>query len=117
MHATSLWHPLPKHLQSDVTIKDNQFHTDKNDEVPIHDPNGGVDKDHTSEIREASCNYTALDLSKSNDSVFQGAAEEPVAEGAIIRPISQASIRSNEVSSKLTYSKVHPSMLDFESCN
>ena len=95
--------------QSDVTFTDNQFHTDKNGEVPIHGANGGVDKDHSGDIRETPC------LSESNDSVFQGAAEEPVAEGAISRPTSQASIRSKEVSSKPTLemvARVYPSMLD-----
>ena len=108
--------------QSDVTFKDNKFHTGKNGEVSIHSANGAVDKKHNIEIRDAPCNYAAPGPSESNDSVFQGAAEEPVAEGAISRPTSQASIRSNEVSSKLTLgmvSRVHPSMLDhpYDSCN
>ena len=106
--------------QSDVTFKDNQFHTGKNGEVPIHGANGGVDKDHSGEIRETPCNYTDLGPSESNDSVFQGAAEEPVAEGAISRPTSQASIRSNEVSSKAAHEMVtwvHPSILNFENCS
>ena len=107
---------------SDVSFKDNQFHTDKNGEVPIHSANGGVDKEHNDEIREASHSYANLGPSESNDSVFQGAAEEPVAEGAISRPTSQASIRSNEVSSKPILEMVaqaHPSMLDhpYDSCN
>ena len=100
---------------SDVTFKDNQFHTDKNGEFPICDANGAVDKNHNSDIRETSCNYTAMGPSESNDSVFQGAAEEPVAEGTISRPTSQASIRSNEVSSMPTLEMVaraYPSMLD-----
>ena len=106
--------------QSDVTFKDNQFHTDKNGEVPIHSANGGVDKDHSGDIKETPCNYADLGPSESNDSVFQGVAEEPVAEGAISRPTSQASIRSNEVSSKAAHEMVtwvHPSMLDFQNCN
>ena len=108
--------------QSDVTFKDNKFHTDKNGEVPIHDANGTVDKNQNSDIRDAPHSYTDLGPSESNDSVFQGAAEEPVAEGAISRPTSQVSIRSNEVSFKPTLemiTRVHPSMLDhpYDSCN
>ena len=106
--------------QSDATFKDNKFHTGKNGEVPILDANGAVDKDHSGEIRETPFNYADLDPSESNDSVFQGAAEEPVAEGAISRPTSQASLRSNEVSSKPAHGMVtwvHPSMLDFQNCN
>ena len=105
--------------QSDITFKDNQFHTSKNGEVTIHGANGGVDKDHSGEIRETPCSYTALGPFESNNSVFQGAAEEPVAEGAISRPTSQASIRSNEVSSKAAHEMVtwvHPSMLDLQNC-
>ena len=104
--------------QSDVTFKDNQFHTGKNGEVPIHDEkdaNGAVDKTQNVGIRDAPHNYGALGPSESNDSVFQGVAEEPVAEGAISRPTSQASIRSNEVSSKPILEMVaqaHPSTLD-----
>ena len=101
--------------QSDATFKDNHFHTGKNGEVPILDANGTVDENHNSDIRDAPRNYTALGSSKSNDSVFQGAAEEPMAEGAISRPTSQASICSNEVSFKLTLEMVaraQPSMLD-----
>ena len=86
--------------QSDITFKDNQFHTGKNGEVPIHGANGTVDKDHSGEIWETPRSYTDLGPSESNDSVFQGAAEEPVAEGAISRPTSQASIRLNEVTFK-----------------
>ena len=97
--------------QSDVNFKDNQFHTDKNGEVPIHSANGGVDKDHSGEIRETPCNYAYLGPSESNDSVFQG---------AISRPTSQASIHSNEVTSKPAHEMVtwvHPSILNFENCN
>ena len=96
---------------SDVTFKDNQFHTDKNGEVPIHSANGGVDKDHSGDIRETPCNYADLGPSESNDSVFQG---------AISMPTSQASIRSNEVSSKAAHEMVtwvHPSILNFENCS
>ena len=108
--------------QSDVTFKDNKFHTGKNGEVPIHDASGGVDKNHNVDIRDAPRKYAALGPSESNDSVFQGAAEEPVAEGAISRPTSQVSIRSNEVSSKPTLGIVawsQPSMLDhpYDTCN
>ena len=105
---------------SDVNFKDNQFHTDKNGEVPIHTANGAVDKDHSGDIRETPCNYADLGPSESNDSVFQGAAEEPVAEGAISMPTSQASIHSNEVTSKPAHEMVtwvHPSILNFENCN
>ena len=77
---------LYRSTQSDVTFKDNQFHTDKNGEVPILDVNGAVDKDLSGEIRETPFNYADLDPSESNDSVFQVTAEEPVAEGAIRRP-------------------------------
>ena len=106
--------------QSDVTFKDNQFHTDNNGEVPIHDANGAVDKNHNIEIRDAPRSYTDLAPSESNDSVFQGAAEEPVAEGAISRPTSQVSIRSNEVTFKPASGMVtwiNPSMLNFQNCN
>ena len=108
--------------QSDVTFKDNKFHTGKNGEVPIHGANDAVDMDHSGEIRDAPRSYTDLGPSESNDSVFQGAAEEPVAEGAISRPTSQASIHSNELSSEPTLemvTRLHPSMLDhpYDSCN
>ena len=108
--------------QSDVTFKDNQFHAGKNGKVPIHDANGAVDKNHNSDTRNAPRNYAALGPSESNDSVFQGAAEEPVAEGAISMPTSRVSIRSNKVSSKPTFemvARVHPSLLDhpYDSCN
>ena len=43
--------------QSDVTFKDNQFHTGKNGEVPIHGANDAVDKDHSGEIRETPYSY------------------------------------------------------------
>ena len=56
--------------QSDVTFKDNQFHTDKNGEVPIHCANGTVDKDHSGDIRETPRSYADLGPSESNDSVF-----------------------------------------------
>ena len=91
---------------SDVTFKDNQFHTGKNGEVPIHSANGGVDKDHSGEIRETPCTYADLGPSESNDSVFQG---------AISRPTSQASIHSKPAHEMVTW--VHPSILNFENCN
>ena len=106
--------------QSDVTFEDNKFHTGKNGEVPIHSANGAVDKDHSGEIRETPCSYTNLGPSESNDSVLQGATEEPVAEGAISRPTSQASIRSNEVTFKPARGMVtwvNPSLLNFQNCN
>ena len=66
---------------------------------------------HNIEIRDALLSYAAMGPSESNDNIVQGAAEEPVAEGAISRPTSQASIHSNEVSSKPTIRMVtreHP---------
>ena len=105
---------------SDVTFKDNQFHTGKNGEVPIYGANGAVDENHNGDIRGAPHNYGALGPSESNDSVFQGTAEEPVTEGAISRPTSQASIHSNEVTSKPAHEMVtwvHPSMLNFQNCS
>ena len=99
--------------QSDVTFEDNQLHTGQSADVPIHDEKASVDTNN--EIRDAPRNYAALGPSESNDSVFQGAAEEPVAEGAISRPTSQASIHSNEVSSKPILgmvTRVHPSMVE-----
>ena len=107
--------------QSDVALKDNQLHPDLDTAVPIHDSNGAIDENHNADIRGAPRNYANLGPSESNDSVFQGVAEEPVAEGAISRPTSQASIRSNKVSSKPTHgmvTRVHPSMLDhsYNSC-
>ncbi len=81
-------------------------------DVPIHDEKASVDTNN--EISDAPRSYAALGPSESNGSVFQGAAEEPVAEGAISRPTSQASIRSNEFSSKPTLgmvTQVHPSMV------
>ena len=81
-----------------------------------------MDKSNDGEIRDTPHNWSALGPSESNHNVVQGAVEEPVAEGDISRPASQASIHSNEVPSKLTYGKVtwvHPSMLDhpYDSCN
>ena len=108
--------------QSDVTFEDNQFHTGQSADVPIHDEKDSVDANHNIEVRDAPRSYAALGPSESNDSVFQGAAEEPMAEGAISRPTSQASIRSNEDSSKPILgmvAQVHTSMLDYSyaSCN
>ena len=104
-----------QNTQSDVTFEDNQLHTGQSADVPIHDEKASVDTNHNGKIRDAPRNYAAMGPSESNDSVFQGAAEEPVAEGAISRPTSQVSICSNEVSSKPTLGMVtwvHPSMLD-----
>ena len=80
-----------------------------------------MDLNYNNEIRDGPHNYTALGPSESNDNIVQGAAEEPVAEGAISRPKSQASMHSNEVSSKPTHgmlTRVHPSILDhsYDSC-
>ena len=107
--------------QSDVALKDNQLHPDLNAAVPIHDANDTIVENHNADIRGAPRNYADLGPSESNDSVFQGAAQEPVAEGAISRPTSQASIHSNEVPTKPTHGmvpRVHPSMLDhsYNSC-
>ena len=101
---------------------DDQLHTGQSADISIHDEKAAVDTNHNNEIRDAPRNYAAVGPSESNDSVFQGAAEEPLAEGDISRPTSQASIRSNEVSSKPTLgmvAQVHPSMLDcpYDSCN
>ena len=103
-----------------TTFKDNQLHTGQSVDVPIHDEKAAVDMNN--EISNSPHSYTALGPSESKDSVFQGAAEEPVAEGAISRPTSQASIRSNKVSSKPALemvTQVHPSMLDhsYDRCN
>ena len=73
-----------------------------------------MDMNHNIEIRDAPRSYAAMGPSESNDNIVQGAAEEPVAEGAT----SQASIHSNEVSSKPTIRMVtrehprHPSMVE-----
>ena len=100
---------------------DDQLHTGQSAGVPIHDEKAAVDTNHNIEIRDAPRNYAALGPSESNDSVFQGAAEEPVAEGAISRPTSQASIRSNEVfcTTLGMVARVHPSMLHrpYDRCN
>ena len=108
--------------QSDVTFEDNQLHTGQSADVPIHDEKASVDTNHNGEIRDAPRNYAAMGPSESNDNIVQDAAEEPVAEGAISRPTSQASIRSNEVSSKPAHgmiAQVHPSMIEhsYDSCN
>ena len=107
---------------SDITFKDDHLvAVGQSAEVPIHDTNA-VDKSNDGEVRDGLRNYSALGPSESNHNVVQGAVEEPVAEGDISRPASQASIHSNEVSSKLTNGKVtwvHPSTLDhpYDSCN
>ena len=80
-----------------------------------------MDPNYNNEIRDGPHNYAALGTSESNDNIVQGAAEEPVAEGAISRPTSQASMHSNEVPTKPTHgmlTRVHPSMLDhsYNSC-
>ena len=124
MHRLSIhYRGTQKRKASESSYKDDHlFVVDQSVEVPIHEANGAVDKNYNGGIRGAPHSYAALGPSESNDSVFQGAAEEPVAEGAISRPTSQVSIRSNEVSSKLTYGRVtwvHPSTLDhpYDSCN
>ena len=100
--------------QSDITFEENQLHTGQSADIPIHDEKASVDANTNIEIRDVPHSYAAMGPSESNDSVLTGAAEEPVAEGAISRPTSQASICSNEVSSKPTLgmvTQVHPSML------
>ena len=104
---------LPIHYrstQSNVIFKDNQFLIGQS-AVPTHDTNGALHKSHDGEIMGTPGNYTNLGPSESNHNVVQGAAGEPVAEGDVSRPASQASICSNEVSSKPTHD-VFPSMLD-----
>ena len=124
MHRLSIhYRSTQRRKSSDITFKDDHlFVVDQSAEVPLHDANGAVNKSNDGEIRDTPRNYAALGPSESNHNVVQGAVEEPVAEGDISRPASQASIRSNEVSSKLTYGKVtwvHPSTLDhpYDSCN
>ena len=114
-----LYRSTQRRKSSDVNFKKD----DQSAEVPLHDANGVADeKSNDDEIRDTLCNYSALGPSVSNNNVVQGAVEEPVAEGDISRPASQASIHSNEVPSKLAYGKVtwvHPSTLDhpYNSCN
>ena len=108
--------------QSDVAFEDNKLHTGQSADLPIHDEKVAVDTNHNIEIKDAPHSYAVMGPSESNDNIVQGAAEEPVAEGAISRPTSQASIRSNEVSSKPTLGMVtreHPSILDrpYDRCN
>ena len=101
--------------QSDVAFEDNQLHSGQSADIPIHYEKAAVDTNHNIKIRDAPRSYAALGPTESNDSVFQGATEEPVAEGAISRPTSQASICSNEVTFEPTLGMVawvHPSMLD-----
>ena len=124
MHRLSIFYrSTQRRKSSDVNFKDDHlFVVGQSPEVPLHDANSAADKSNDGEIRDTLCNYAALGPSESNNNVVQGAVEEPVAEGDISRPASQASIHSNEVSSKLTYGKVtwmHPSMLDhpYNSCN
>ena len=122
-HLSIHYRSTQRRKSSDVNFKDDHlFVVDQSAEVPLHDANGAVNKSNDGEIRDTPRNYAALGPSESNHNVVQGAVEEPVAEGDISRPASQASIRSNEVSSKLTYGKVtwvHPSTLDhpYDSCN
>ena len=124
MHRLSIhYRSTQRRKSSDVNFKDDHlFVVDQSAEVPLHDANGAVNKSNDGEIRDTPRNYAALGPSESNHNVVQGAVEEPMAEGDISRPASQASIHSNEVSSKLTYGKVtwvHPSTLDhpYDSCN
>ena len=93
--------------QSDVTFNDNQFHSSQST-----DAKAAVN--HQNEIGETPCNYPDPSPTKSNNSVVQGTAEEPMLGGDISRPKSQ-------VSSKPTHGMVtwvNPSMLDhpFDSC-
>ena len=52
-----------------------------------------MDPNYNNEIRDGPHNYVTLGPSESNDNIVQGAAEEPLAEGAISRPTSQASMQ------------------------
>ena len=93
--------------QSDVKFNDNEFHSNQS-----ADPKADVN--HQNGFGEAPRNYTGLSPTKSNNSVVQGTAEDPVL-GDISRPKSQ-------VSSKPTHgivTWVNPGMLDhpFDSCN
>ena len=121
-HLSIHYQSTQRRKSSDVTFNSHLFAVGQSAEVPIHDTNDAVDKSNDGEIRNGLCNYSSLGPSESNNNVVQGAVEEPVAEGDISRPASQASIHSNEVPSKLTYGEVtwvHPSMLDhpYDSCN
>ena len=123
-HLSILYRSTQRRKSSDVTFKDDHlFAVSQSAELSIHAASGTADeKNNDSDIRDAPRNYAALGPSESNNNVVQGAVEEPVAEGNVSRPASQASIRSNEVPSKLTHGKVtwvHPSMLDhpYDSCN
>ena len=122
-HLSIQYQSTQRRKSSDVNFKDDHlFVVDRSAEVPLHDANGAEDKSNDGEITDTPCNYAVVGPSESNHNVVQGAAEEPVAEGDISRPASQASIHSHEVPSKLTYGKVtwvHPSMLDhpYDSCN
>ena len=94
--------------QSDITFKDNQFHSSQSADAKAA-------LNHQNEIGELPRNYAGLSPTKSNNSVVQGTAEEPVLGGDISRPKTQ-------VSSKPTHGMVtwvNPSMLDhpFDSCN
>ena len=124
IHCLSIhYRSSQRRKSSDVNFKDSHLvAVIQTPEVPLHDSNGVVDKSNDSEIRDTPHNCSALGPSEANHNVVQGAVEEPVAEGDISRPASQASIRSNEVLSKLINGKVtwvHPSMRDYpyDSCN
>ena len=122
-HLSIHYRSTQRRKSSDVTFKDSHlFAVGQSAAISLHHTNTAVDKSNDGEIREAPHNCSALGPSESNHNVVQGAAEDPLAEGAVSRPTSQASIHSNEVPSKLTYDKVtwvHPSMLDHphDSCN
>ena len=126
MHRLSIhYQNAPRRKSSDTFRDDHQFVVGQQEkaELAILDANSAADEKYDDgEIRDAPHNYAAVGPAESNDNIAQGAVEEPMAEGDIDRPPSQASIRSNEVSSKLTYGKVtwvHPSTLDhpYDSCN
>ena len=93
--------------QSDVTFKDNQFHSSQSADANA--------VNYQNEIGEAPRNYAGLSPTISNNSVVQGTAEEPVLGGDISRPRSQVSSKSTH--GMITW--VNPSMLDhpFDSCN
>ena len=125
MHRLSIhYRSIQRRKSSDVTFKDSHlFVVGQSAELSIHAASGTADeKNNGSDIRDTPRNYAAVGPSESNNNVVQGAVEETVAEGDISRPASQASIHSNEVSSKLTHGKVtwvHPCTLDhpYNSCN
>ena len=86
--------------QSDLTFKDNQFHSSQSADANA--------VNYHEKIGEAPRNYAGLSPTTSNNSVVQDTAEEPVLGGDISRPTSQ-------VSSKPTHGMVtwvNPSMLN-----